>query len=527
MNEKSKRKRSESEQKEVDYTNDQWLFDLIEAKDWKTALSLLTFKTPDHEKDLVKLMYQRERSLLWIIVQTNNKMCRSATDLCLRLIEIGGEELVKETGIEINPSNSDDDEYKIPDFEDLTVLHLACRKTDFVDYDATQDDEGNWVELITKLIEIGGVEYLNMADSWGETALSYASSYRGKDNPAVVRRLLELGGENILFSLKSENNLSVLQNALFNRTKHPGRMEIIQLLLDFGGEKLVYMADTRGMTALHHVISLGEENIAEIIRRLIKIGGEKLIMMTTVHDHNFLFHAQQARGGVEMEQIIDILFEFGGKKMLCKQSVGGTALLYMFYKGKEPERWPAIVDKLLEAGGKKLLLEKRDSRGNSPFHFLCMRADLFTPPLTKMLKKLIDIGGKKMVMWQDRWGKTALYFACSFSIGERSLGVIKELIEAGGKEFVLKPTYGGLTPLHQACECTDHSPFREQAIDLLLDVGREKLLFTIDYQSELTAIGFEGKKSEPSQRVLDRFIEIGGERARNLLTTARQVVEEA
>ena len=193
------------------------------------------------------------------IVQRNNNLCKSATDLCLRLIEIGGEEVVKQTGIEINPNDSDDDdeESKIPDFEDLTVLHLACRKTDFVDYDVTKDDEGNWVELITKLIEIGGVEYLNMADSWGETALSYASSYRRKDNPAVVRRLLELGGENILFSLKSGNNLSVLQNALFNRTQHTGRMEIIQLLLDFGGERLVYMADTRGMTALHHVISFG------------------------------------------------------------------------------------------------------------------------------------------------------------------------------------------------------------------------------------------------------------------------------
>ena len=46
MNEKNKRKRSESEQKEVDYTDDEWLYDLIEAKDWKTALSLLTSKTP-------------------------------------------------------------------------------------------------------------------------------------------------------------------------------------------------------------------------------------------------------------------------------------------------------------------------------------------------------------------------------------------------------------------------------------------------------------------------------------------------
>ena len=99
----------------------------------------------------------------------------------------------------------------------------------------------------------------------------------------------------------------------------------------------------------------------------------------------------------------------------------------------------------------------------------------------------------------------------------RSLGVIEELIEAGGKEFVLMPTYDGLTPLHQACECTDHTPFREQeVIDLLLDVGRENLLFPIDHQSESTAIDLEGNKSDPSQSVLDRFIEIGGERARNL-----------
>jgi hypothetical protein len=63
----------------------------------------------------------------------------------------------------------------------------------------------------------------------------------------------------------------------------------------------------------------------------------------------------------------------------------------------------------------------------------------------------------------------------------------------------LTTTYGDIT---------DHSSFREQAIILLLDIGRDKLLLMTE--NVLTAIEIEGNKSQPSsQQVLDRFIEIG------------------
>ena len=540
MNQGSRQKGSESEHKEIDYTDDGWLYDLIDAKDWNAALSLLAFKTQAHEQTLVELISQRQHSPLWDIAQKNNNLCGSAKDLCLRLIDIGGEEVVKRVATDFRDEN-------------LTVLHLIC-KYKFTGDPLCQADEGNWLEIITKLIEVGGVEYLSMDDLRGNTALSYACSPEGHRNPAIVRRLLELGAkigcsyegnfnlfamrqlqlgeENILFStdLKKKLKSSVLQSALFLtciRREQEHAMEIIQLLLEFGGKRLVFMTDTNGCTALHYAICLGGENCAEIIRRIVAIGGEKLILMTTEFGHNFLDHAQLSLSGLEMEQIIDVLFDVGGIELF--RMVGGTALLYLFYKGRQPERWPAIVDRLLEAGGDKLLLETMDFYGTSPFHYLCLNSGQFSPQietqLETMFKKLIEIGGKKMVMAHDRSGQTALHYACSIIIGESTLRVIEELIEVGGEELLFISTGECATPLHNAC-AGRNTPFREQAINRLLDIGRKKLLFMTTRRINRTAIEVERNKVEPSQQVLDRFLEIGGEEARNLITTARHVVEQ-
>jgi hypothetical protein len=357
------RKRSESVETKIDDAL-VLLYNLIDNKYWETALSLLSelkLNDPVYEKKFLELLSSKSHSPLWVIVQQNFHLCTSAKELCLRLIEIGGEKIVKQIGSEDTRTNGS---------VKLTVLHLACRKTHRFEDESEEEgedqeeDEGNWVELINTLISVGGLDYLNMKDSRDATALLYACSDEGKDFPGVVNALLEFGSRHDI-----EFTFSVLTRAVRN-----------------------YME-------------------------------------------------------------------------------------------------------------------------NSPTYDM------------KIIDLLLDYGGKRMVLLQNESGRTALHIACTYAFGEgsRVLGVIKKLIDVGGEDLLLTPDSQGMTSLHFACslDIEDVNSFlRKQVIDLLLEVGRHRLLF-MKTSIGLTAIELECWGEQSSESVLDRFIEIGGEQARRLLTKAK------
>ena len=89
-----KRLREEARKIEQKYMDDEHLYDLIFATKWESMLSLLAFKTRQHETVLRALISERQFSPLWIILFENNFLSDSAKALCLRLIEIGGKEIV-------------------------------------------------------------------------------------------------------------------------------------------------------------------------------------------------------------------------------------------------------------------------------------------------------------------------------------------------------------------------------------------------------------------------------------------------
>ena len=69
---------------------------------------------------------------------------------------------------------------------------------------------------------------------------------------------------------------------------------------------------------------------------------------------------------------------------------------------------------------------------------------------SEIVTKLIEIGGRDLVMKVDNHGSTALHFACGRK--NPSLEVISKLIEIGGRELVMKKDGDGCTALHAACD---------------------------------------------------------------------------
>ena len=70
---------------------------------------------------------------------------------------------------------------------------------------------------------------------------------------------------------------------------------------------------------------------------------------------------------------------------------------------------------------------------------------------TKVLLKLIEIGGKDLVMMVDKYdGRTALHYVCGN--GNISIDVVTKLIETGGQELIMVKDFVGRTALHHACE---------------------------------------------------------------------------
>ena len=125
---------------------------------------------------------------------------------------------------------------------------------------------------------------------------------------------------------------------------------------------------------------------------------------------------------------------------------------------------------------------------------------------------------------RDSYGRTVLHLVCESLIGEGHVEVIKELVICGGKELILARDFDNDTALHLICQFPLPSIYRNEVINLLLDVGGEELLLIRNLKT-LSAIDLEGRRIAPSQLLLDRLIEVGGESILMPLATVGGEVE--
>ena len=522
MKTRKRRRSDEAKAKKDLYTNDSHLYELIHAKQWTTILELLTFQTRHHEQVLKTFISNASwsRSPLYIIVNDNNFLSDGAKDVCLRLIEIGGQDIVFRTGLEEREECCD-----LPDLTDVTVLHRACRRNDG-GTSRDGDDNDNLLEVIDKLLDVGGEEYLFWTDSDGCTAWDIACSTQGKEDLEIVKRLLDVGGNDLLYSIcQDENGFNALMLSLYCYQGNGRLPAIIHFLITRGGEKLVLMRDSQGQTPLHHACSTYQTivNGPAIIDRLLEVGGKKLVLTMDHRDQSvlqtaFLFSVEG------IEQVVDSFIKVGGKALVNNVDCRDDSALHELFNLLKDDQfeeywkediWLSIFHKLLEVGGEELLMLE-DRHGCTVAHILCRNR--FHGNNAKVIQELIKVGGKEILKQIDVFGNTPLHALCEIC-SDKSPEMVHDMIVAGGPEMVFLRNDDGFTPMHVACQKAGSSPYRVEVINQLLEVGRQKILFQITLSG--TAPIIETERWNPCQEVLDRFIEVGGERAANLVHSER------
>jgi ankyrin repeat protein len=128
-----------------------------------------------------------------------------------------------------------------------------------------------------------------------------------------------------------------------------------------------------------------------------------------------------------------------------------------------------VIMKLLELGGQELVM-KKNKFGYTALHYACMNEDSAELGIMKM----IELGGRELVMIKNQFGSTSLHCACNCKAPTNN--VIMKMIELGGKNLVMEKNQFGSTALHYACKCKAPT----KAIMKMIELGGQQLVMEKD-----------------------------------------------
>jgi len=121
-----------------------------------------------------------------------------------------------------------------------------------------------------------------------------------------------------------------------------------------------------------------------------------------------------------VEKILTMIDE-GGKDLLITSP---ESLLYRSIHMKAPVE---IINKLIEVGGKELVMKKNLDFDTS------LHIAFESNAVVDVVTKLIEVGGKELLIAKDCYGYTVLHYACSTPT---SLEIIKMMIDLGGRDLL-------------------------------------------------------------------------------------------
>ena len=127
-----------------------------------------------------------------------------------------------------------------------------------------------------------------------------------------------------------------------------------------------------------------------------------------------------------------------------------------------------VIIKLIDIGGKDMVMM---NGLRSALHWVCCMKSTNSSSVADVISKMIKVGGKELVMLQDGRGESALHWACK---NENILvDVISKMLEVGGKELVMMENKERETALHCACKNENSS---NDIISKMLEVGGKELV---------------------------------------------------
>jgi ankyrin repeat protein len=323
-----------------------------------------------------------------------------------------------------------------------TILHLSCK------YNAT-------IDLINKLISIGGKDFVMITNNVGETALHTACSVNASID--IINKLVDIGGRDLVMATDN-NEGTVLIAACYKNAS----IDVINKLIDVGGRDLAMSTDDFGETALHYACNNSNQSI-KIINKLIDVGGRDLVMSTGNDGETALHLACSDNAPIN---IINKLIDVGGRDLVMMTGTSGETALHEACCSNPSND---VVNKLVDVGGRDLVMIASGYHGSTALHWAChwnLSMDI--------INKLIDVGGRDLVMITDNNGCTALHGACASY--KPSINVIIKLIHVGGRDIVLVSNGDGRTALHNVCSRN----VSIEVVNKLIDIGGKEVLTTYD-----------------------------------------------
>ena len=157
----------------------------------------------------------------------------------------------------------------------------------------------------------------------------------------------------------------------------------------------------------------------------------------------------------------ELLLQKGVYRLVSEDKFVKCNILHLSLK---QGRSKAVLFKLIEIGGRELVMQK-DGNGNSALQIV-FKNDSYVQVPNEVVSKLIEIGGRELVMMRDDIGDTALHSACTMRKGV-PIQVLSKLLEIGGPEIVMVRDDDGDTALHYACV----SQASIEVISKIIDIG--------------------------------------------------------
>ena len=183
--------------------------------------------------------------------------------------------------------------------------------------------------------------------------------------------------------------------------------------------------------------------------------------------------------------------------VLFKNNRNGHNALLCAYEYKASKE---VLLKLIEIGGRDIILDQ-DTYGMNALQYACIYRSS-----EEVLLKLIEVGGREIIHEKNRDGRNALHWACMY---RASIEVVSKLIEVGGREIVREKNDDGDNVIHCSYYLLIHfEVLSRDVFDLLVQKGGKDMLVEKNKRG-MTPIQelFHLYPYDPSDQVTTKFIE--------------------
>ena len=169
-----------------------------------------------------------------------------------------------------------------------------------------------------------------------------------------------------------------------------------------------------------------------------------------------------------------------------------------------------VVTELIKIGGKKAVFSKDKSKMNLLQYLLChchkpvdwwIDIEGDDPYDTTTILRVIEVGGKELLLEEDGGRNNALHYACDYLAG---IEVVTKMIEVGGRDLLMKKNCDGMNPHHEACGFGANV----DVITKLIQEGGEDILTLVD-DNKMNVLQHACDKNAGIE-VIKKLITVGG-----------------